>query len=627
MGDGHLTLTLKPNRAVRQVKVTLRPLRIFFQTYPGTTGPEDKRAIASIPYTLRIPGHDEIQGQTASDGQIPLPGLQSDLVGELEILDTVIRLVPRGFNKKEKLDGQSKLTIQGAKRRLMILGYYDSLYRTESSGPNAQTPNGWLNTPEIENAILHFQVDHDLEPNGEIERHEMKEDETNPGQWQIDTDQKYGFHQNLWTSTIGQFHPDFVAALVTSVGTAPPNTIESESEFESESESESTPVSDADGQSLIREFYDGQRFVPVRFSRLPPRNPGDVDPQRPELDERGYADGRFGPVVSLMTGSVIQVGLDRVHVSPATALLLQSTDASVATATLNGDVVEITGVAGAGPTAQAAAATINVCLDDESQTVLHRLYVQVYDPIVVAVAVHFVSIGKLGESDDDVPPESPILNRESFFPILERVNNIWRAAGIQFNVNEDAWLDERTDLAEAGVMQMGSQAELLTVTDLNPADSHLNIYVVPNLGGPAGGWTVPPLGVVISDHDKNGAHRDEYQMAKTVAHEIGHFLGLNHPGTKYPRGDPALTPGGEHHIMEDYWSRRMLMYGRTGLTIEPDLPKKVRQRGRQLDVGNGEGRNGVMLGSRNVPAILSTNNESEVESARSLAKFWTGSPE
>ena len=613
MGDGHLSLTLKPNRAVRQVEVPLRPLRIFFQTYPGTTGPEDKRAIASIPYTLRIPGHDEIQGQTAPDGHIPLPGLQPDLVGELEVLDTIIRLVPRDFNEEEQLDGQSNLTIQGAKRRLMILGYYDLLYRTESSGPDEQTPDDSLDHPEIENAILHFQVDHALEPNGEIERHEMKQDETNPRRWQIDAGQKYGFHRDLASSTIGQFHPDFVAALVASAGSAPPDSIGSASE--------SPPVSDAVGQSLIREFYDGQRFVPVRFSRLPPRNPGDVDPQRPELDERGYADGRFGPVVSLMTGSVIQVGLDRVHVSPATALLLQSTDASVATATLNGDVVEITGVAGAGPTAQAAAATINVCLDDESQTVLHRLYVQVYDPIVVAVAVHFVSIGKLGESDDDVPPESPILNRESFFPILERVNNIWRAAGIQFNVNESAWLDERIDLAEVGVMR-DTRDERHKVTDLNRADRHLNIYVVPNIGGAATGRTVSGIGVVVADHDKHGALVGEYQLAQTVAHEIGHFLDLMHPGTKSSWGDEWDAPGGENHAMEDYWSRRMLMYGLPGLKIEPDLPDKVRQRGRQRDVGNGEGRNGVMLCSRTVPAILSSSNHSEVEIARSAAKSY-----
>jgi len=53
---------------------------------------------------LLIPDQDEIQGQTESDGCFPLPGLQSGMVVELKILDTLIKLVRRDFNEDEQLD-------------------------------------------------------------------------------------------------------------------------------------------------------------------------------------------------------------------------------------------------------------------------------------------------------------------------------------------------------------------------------------------------------------------------------------------------------------------------------------------------------------------------------------------
>ena len=55
----------------------------------------------------------------------PARGLAVRQVGELKILDTLIKLVRRDFNEDERLDRQSNLTIQSAKRRLMIPGYYD----------------------------------------------------------------------------------------------------------------------------------------------------------------------------------------------------------------------------------------------------------------------------------------------------------------------------------------------------------------------------------------------------------------------------------------------------------------------------------------------------------------------
>ncbi|VWB35952.1 hypothetical protein BLA14095_01445 [Burkholderia lata] len=152
-------LTLRSGGAVCKVVLSQRPLRIYFQAYPGITGTEAERALAGIPYKLRIPCQPDIEGQTEPNGQILLPGLQPGLTGELQILGTMIHLRPRDFSADEATDRATVMGIQGAKRRLMIMGYYDKPYR--SNGQN-QVPDDKLDHVEIEDAILQFQVDSEM---------------------------------------------------------------------------------------------------------------------------------------------------------------------------------------------------------------------------------------------------------------------------------------------------------------------------------------------------------------------------------------------------------------------------------------------------------------------------------
>jgi hypothetical protein len=277
---------------------------------------------------------------------------------------------------------------------------------------------------------------------------------------------------------------------------------------------------------------------------------------------------------------------------------------------------------------------------------LHKLYVQVYAPIEVAVAVHFVSIGQKGRSEQDVPRIAPALSQSTIQQIfhgtpavtipataaMHGINHIWRAAGIRFSVTR--WLDETIDLHQAGAMTAATVKdaagndvlihEFDAITNLNRLPNHLNMYVVDSMVGGGIGWGSKNTALVAADkmHGQTPSTRD--RLVQTFAHEIGHFLGLWHPATVNAKGDDVVTkiPGGppENHALQDYWSRRMLMYCYTSLiTTYGPLAATTRQLGRQSNVGNGWDVGGKMLCCQVVPKIVSSADKSEIETARAIA--------
>lgn len=483
--------------------------------------------------------------------------------------------------------------------------------------PDLQTPNDKLDHIEIEDAILHFQVDNGLEPNGEIEHSSMKASEK---KIDPDDDKRYGFHKNLKSSTdtIRKFDPKFEGALAKLGGEAPPGTMQHVDI------SLPLPLRTADDRlpspSLDREIYDGQRFVPVRFSRWAS---GKFEPLKPETDERGYHDRRFGPVVSLMVGETIKVKLDRVHISPSAKLFFRSTDENIVKVDNNSDVVELTGVTGSGSSEHPKEAQIEVRFSSENGPVLHRLYVEVYDEIKVAVTFHFVSIKSTTEAG-----KKPELDKQKFQSFFEKVNEVWRSAGISFDVKEGG--DKEITLEKAGAVR--GEGEKNAVFGLDNESSFLKVFFVSSFDSPHLGSGRIGKGLLVAYHDQGSVDPlQDHVMIHVLAHEIGHVLGLNHPGTFDSNGDSisveVLVNGfrvPEDHSLQDYWSRRMLMYtnGFELKSVNARVDVNVRQRGRQSDVGYGLGNIGKMLCCRVVPQILSSTSDSEIVTARRAALIY-----
>ncbi|MCP3021693.1 zinc-dependent metalloprotease family protein, partial [Cupriavidus basilensis] len=420
--------------------------------------------------------------------------------------------------------------------------------------------------------------------------------------------------------------PDFVAKLAAGGGSAPPGTMEPCTVPPPPRPKNKGAVgSAAPGPSpkpLAREIYDGHRFVPVRFVRY--NESTTFHPGRPELDERGYRE-HDGPIVSLMAGQRIDLLLLRLHVGASVPLSFVSTDEStVKISHVTGDLIELSGVRG-GEEASPRTASIEVRFGSSTGPLLHTLAVQVYDPINVAVAVHFVSIGQAGRPE--IPRVPPSLQRPKLEPIFNKINDIWRAAGIRFEVEQ--WLNDTIDLTKAGAMTVkpaknGQPAvnEFPAVTSLNRKARHLNMYVVESTIGSGIGWGLCNTALVAAEQMHGGQPSSQDQLIQTFAHEIGHFLGLWHPATHNPEGDDVqvqIQGRDERHNLEDFWSRRMLMYVYTGLNGIGPLDANTRQRGRQQDVGNGWHVGGKMLCCKTVPKVVSSDPFSEIVTARRIA--------
>ncbi len=120
--------------------VVIRQVKIYFRQYPGSNRGGSAGAISGATYTLRT-GDGSVSGQTDGDGAITV-GIPAGEQVQLEIFGTTYDLRLQGALEAHN-------TTQGAKRRLLMLGY-----RAGAVDASANERGTY--------ALLDYQADHGL---------------------------------------------------------------------------------------------------------------------------------------------------------------------------------------------------------------------------------------------------------------------------------------------------------------------------------------------------------------------------------------------------------------------------------------------------------------------------------
>ncbi|HBP21736.1 MAG TPA: hypothetical protein DEA08_28625 [Planctomycetes bacterium] len=295
-----------------------------------------------------------------------------------------------------------------------------------------------------------------------------------------------------------------------------------------------------------------QYVVPLRFKRAAFTYAGF---ETPELDTRGYemgtrpsgwgsSDAR-GPMLGIMNGQEVRVKIERERLDEAAPVFVTSTNPAIVEITEpeNGGPLPASGIfkckalAGEGdhPVIQAR-------LGSAEGPVLAELEPHTFSRLRIAITPHNVRIDGAGGNGTRAS-----LTRLA--DILRRVRKIWRPCGIDFTINatinDNITLGSNiTDTFDNASTWAGDIRQILGLqrTRLSlPAgtnDQSINMYMIDTFSNPGFvGYGISrdtadsigsDTGIVINCAGVNGNEVQEERTARTVAHEIGHFLRLKH---------------------------------------------------------------------------------------------------
>lgn len=301
-------------------------------------------------------------------------------------------------------------------------------------------------------------------------------------------------------------------------------------------------------------IYKQRRLVPVAFVRAGQGNPTLF---HPALDDRGYTGAEHGPIIGVFQGDTVFVRLQRLRLDPGADVYVTSDNPVAASIVypLGGKLdhgaeadFQIKGLIGGMP----QPVKIFARFGSATGPIIGRMLAWVLLPLTLRITPHVAAIASA--------TGAAVSSSIAIADLMDHVRAIWRPCGIEFVVN--ATVRDAYRFANPGRVAV---AELGSLLGHSYARGTINVHLVNCIDVPANPGLLglglnrafvtanrlPRPGIILADTNLNGSNRaaDAMWLGNDLAHEIGHFLRLEHPEKKQPPNE-----------CKDFWSRRMLMH-------------------------------------------------------------------
>lgn len=320
------------------------------------------------------------------------------------------------------------------------------------------------------------------------------------------------------------------------------------------------------------DVFHTKRLVLTRFVRA--IDSGNPDPDKPDIDSRGWGDSDHASIVGCMEGETITVRLERLKIDGSATLFATSSDTSVITIDdpsggllPNGNSeIQITGVKGGNP----KKARVEIRFETSTGPIIHELLVHVYKKLTVDITPHFITI-----DDATTAGSAPTADLDA---IMALVRAIWKPAGVDFNVGA-----RRTKTVTFGTADIASDnpfpGEIGTLLGTkwpdgsdNRVDDTINVYFIVQIGtgntlgygfsrASAKQFGMPNPGIILGDRTAGSVRGAVEHWANDLAHEVGHFFQLWHVDEKQNPDE-----------REDSFSNRNLMHVFNGMPNKTTWP-------------------------------------------------------